>query len=1302
MDITESEFTIFEVTPDPNELNNKRIKEIKGGKVNIKELFRYAGVFEIILLIIGIIGSIGVGCLNPLLMILTGDVVDTFVNGENFSKEGGSIKITTEEMNYEIMNSISDTINKLVLKMLYFAIGNMVAGFLQTICFFVLSEYQGIKIRSLYFKALLRQDPGWFDCHKTGELTSKIINDIQKIQDGMSLKFGRLFQTFSSFITGYLIGFIKCWDLTLVVLCMFPFIMVSMMGLGMSAGIFTMKSHKPFSEACSIAEQTIGNIRTVHSLTQERSFCESYNTKIMETDKYNIKKSIGIGTGLGCMMFFIMSSNALGSWYGNFVVRGKGGSDNVKAGTVLTVFMSVLLATQSLSQISTPINILNSAKVAAFNVYQTIDRIPDIDCQSIGGECPTECNGNIRFEDVQFVYPTRLSHHVLKGLDLEIKKGQTIALVGASGCGKSTTIQLIQRNYDPNGGRVTLDGKDIRELNIKWLRNQIGLVGQEPVLFAGTIRENIMLGAKEGATPSEEEMIECAKMANAHDFISKLPEGYDTIIGEKGALLSGGQKQRIAIARALIRNPSILLLDEATSALDTQSEKIVQEALEKASKGRTTIIVAHRLTTVRNADKICVFHQGEIIEQGKHQELMDLKGTYYGLVKRQSMEEEVDQETVENDLKKFREQEDKEVENISLEQTNLHNENSIVKQIKQEYKEEQKKLKHSNRFVLFRVIWNNYKHEYIFCTLGLIGGIGAGAAFPFYSLNFVDLIRVLMKLHPGINLTDEQANSILRSCMIIICIGIITMISFFCYVGLFMAAGEKMIGRIRRRFYYSIMHQNVSWFDRRENMVGAVTTKLTSDPTSLQGISAERVGDIIEIMSTVGFGFGIGLYFSWKLSLCILAVFPIISFFMFINGQLNSKNAAPAKAAYEQCGVTLVEVVEAMKTVQSLGKEDYFSQKYNNDLQIPKRGIIKWGPLLSITNAITNLLTFSINAYGYYLGICFMKKTINYQQDVPNFVDEIIDTFGDIQKALMTINSATTSFAQIGNVLPDVGKAVGAAKSIYNIIDRKPSIDCYSEEGETFNDVKGEIEFKNIHFRYPTRADNEVLKGISFKAEQGKTIALVGASGCGKSTTIQLIERFYDPTSGEVLLDGHNIKDLNIHFLRNQIGLVGQEPVLFAESVIDNIKRGVPEGVEVSNEQIYAAAKMANAHDFISAMPEGYNTMVGDRGSQLSGGQKQRIAIARALIRNPKVLLLDEATSALDSESEKIVQDALDKASKGRTTIVIAHRLSTIQNADKIYVIMRGKIVEQGKHQELIDLKGFYYTLAMQQFGTVN
>ncbi|ELP90276.1 P-glycoprotein, partial [Entamoeba invadens IP1] len=301
----------------------------------------------------------------------------------------------------------------------------------------------------------------------------------------------------------------------------------------------------------------------------------------------------------------------------------------------------------------------------------------------------------------------------------------------------------------------------------------------------------------------------------------------------------------------------------------------------------------------------------------------------------------------------------------------------------------------------------------------------------------------------------------------------------------------------------------------------------------------------------------------------------------------------------------------------------------------------------------------------------------------------------------MAINSAATSFGQIGNVLPDVGKAVFAAKEIYDVIDRVPPIDKMTCTQNGIEHVEGNVRFKDVHFRYPTRPEIEVLKGLTFEAEKGKTVALVGASGCGKSTTIQLLERFYDVTSGDIEIDGHKVNELDIKFLREQIGLVGQEPVLFAQSVIDNIKNGMPDDCEITNEQIFNAAKMANAHEFISALPEGYNTLVGDRGSQLSGGQKQRIAIARALIRNPKILLLDEATSALDSESEKIVQSALDNAAKGRTTLVIAHRLSTIQNADKICVIMRGKVAEEGTHEQLMALKGFYYTLAMQQYGTV-
>ncbi|BFU23351.1 p-glycoprotein 2 [Entamoeba histolytica] len=1299
-------FAVFDVTPDPDELARKNKKPDDSGSVTVRQLYRYANWLDLILLAVGIFGSIGCGVLTPCQMLVMGDMVDTF-NTNDLMKAFPNQEAMYDPkyyipFNHEVTKTVADTINDLVLKMVCFAIGSGVGSFLMTFCFFVMSERQGIKIRMLYFRALLRQDAGWYDFHESGELTSRIASDVQQIQDGMSQKFGIIFQTTTSFIAGYAIGFAKDWDLTLVIMSMSPFIVLSMTLLAVFATKFTVLGEESLGNAGAIAEATIGNMRTVHSLGQEHEFCEMYNEKIRVVDRYNVLKGLTVGLGLGAVMFFIMGAFSLGSWYASVVLRGKGGKKNVTAGDVMIVFICVLIATQGLSIIAIPLNIFATAKASAYRIYQTIDRIPDIDCRSTAGECPTECNGNITLEDVQFRYPTRPTKQILGGLDLEIKKGQTVALVGASGCGKSTTIQLVQRNYDPVGGSVKLDGKDLRDLNIKWLRNQIGLVGQEPILFACTIRENIMLGARDGETPTEEEMIECAKMANAHEFISHLPEGYDTMVGEKGAALSGGQKQRIAIARALIRKPTILLLDEATSALDTQSEKIVQQALEKASQGRTTIVVAHRLTTVRNASRICVFHQGEIIEQGTHQELMDLKGTYYGLVKRQSMEEEVDQETVENDLKKIREQENKEAEEINQHKNTDTNEDpDIVQKLENEYNSEMKKLKHSNRFVLLRVILDNFRHEWFLSTFGFIGGIGGGAIFPFFTLKIVDLIMCLLSINSD-TLTDDQKDTIKNICIIVVVIGVASFLSFFMYIGLFLSAGFKMIGRVRKDMYHSIMHQNISWFDRKENMVGSLTTRLASDPTTLQGISGERVGNVIHIISTIGFALGIAFYYDWKVSLAVMAVSPVLIVVVFINGKLNSLEACPAQAAYEKSGITLVEAVESVRTVQSLTREEHFYEVFKDALREPKIGIYKWAPLLSIFMCLTTLLTQVMNPYGFYIGTYLIKKKSNYDLPVPDFMIEFSDRFEEMQKAIMAVIFAAQAVGNLGNIVPDIGKAVRAAKNTYDVIDRKPTIDCYSEEGETFNDVKGEIEFKDICFRYPTRPDNSVLKGISFKVEQGKTVALVGASGCGKSTSVQLIERFYDPTHGDVLLDGHNIKDLNIHFLRSQIGMVGQEPVLFAESVMDNIRRGVPKGVEVSNEQIYAAAKMANAHDFISAMPEGYNTMVGDRGAQISGGQKQRIAIARALIRNPKVLLLDEATSALDSESEKIVQDALDKAAKGRTTIVIAHRLSTIQNADQICVIMRGRIAERGTHQELLDLKGFYYTLAMQQFGTVD
>jgi len=299
---------------------------------------------------------------------------------------------------------------------------------------------------------------------------------------------------------------------------------------------------------------------------------------------------------------------------------------------------------------------------------------------------------------------------------------------------------------------------------------------------------------------------------------------------------------------------------------------------------------------------------------------------------------------------------------------------------------------------------------------------------------------------------------------------------------------------------------------------------------------------------------------------------------------------------------------------------------------------------------------------------------------------------------LMAITFGAIQAGNVFGFVPDISAAKGAATDIINLLDSKPSIDAESTEGNVPSNVQGHVVLKDVHFRYPTRPQIRVLRGLDIEAKPGTYVALVGASGCGKSTVIQLIERFYDPLSGKVMVDGEEIDELNVQEYRKHIALVSQEPTLYAGTVRFNILLGATKPVEeVTQDEIDLAARNANIYDFITSLPDGFETEVGGKGTQLSGGQKQRIAIARALLRNPKVLLLDEATSALDSQSEKVVQEALDQAAKGRTTIAIAHRLSTIQNADRIYFLQDGRVFESGTHDELTAKKGAYYEYTQLQ-----
>jgi len=421
----------------------------------------------------------------------------------------------------------------------------------------------------------------------------------------------------------------------------------------------------------------------------------------------------------------------------------------------------------------------------------------------------------------------------------------------------------------------------------------------------------------------------------------------------------------------------------------------------------------------------------------------------------------------------------------------------------------------------------------------------------------------------------------------------------------------------------------------------------------------------------------IAFYYSAALTGVILATFPLMAIGSMIELKSRKGFTTDLEKANQIANQVASEAVANIRTVVAFCSEDKILTRYHETLKGPHAVAVKTAHLTGVVGGVGQMLMFCCYALDFWVGGKFIANGT-------------ISDPTDFTYVLMSILMAAQSVGRASAFAPNMGEAQIAASHIFETIDSKPTIDVSSETGEKPKEVIGEIEFEHVKFRYPTRKNQTIFDDLTLKIPQGHKLALVGASGSGKSTIVQLLERFYDVESGTVKVDGKNIKDLNVKWLRQQYGLVSQEPILFTGTISDNIKFGK---ADATHQEVENAAKSANAHNFIMTFPDGYDTQVGEKGSQLSGGQKQRIAIARAIIKNPKILLLDEATSALDSESEKIVQQALDSVMQGRTTIIVAHRLSTIKNADQIYVLDAGKIVEHGTHDDLMSRKGVYWAL---------
>ncbi|XP_053373101.1 ATP-dependent translocase ABCB1-like isoform X2 [Mercenaria mercenaria] len=1279
-------------------------KDEVGPMVGIFEVFRYSTKRDKLFMILGTICAMGHGSAFPLMIIVFGEMIDLFVTSGKFEYVVNQLVdlgtmaklnftsaqviedpdllqphisfIRTDTNNTVDTTVIQDAINNDLLEVMqryaiYFiaiGLGVMVLGYGQVMFWMTASERQTHRIRKSFYRNVMRQNIGWFDTHESGEMNSRLTSDISKIHDGIGDKIGTFVQWFTAFLMGFTIGFVYGWKLTLVVIAISPllagaaFVMSKLVGMASGAEL------KAYAKAGAIAEEVMGAIRTVVAFGGEEKECERYNANLIEARDLGIKKGLVNGITLGMVWMIMFLAYALGFWYGAKLSREE--PENYSIGNVMIVFFAVLIGAFSLGNAAPPLQSLSVARGAAYIVYQLIELEPPIDSSSTKGEKLQNFQGSIKIQDVHFNYPSRPDTKILHGVNLEISRGQTVALVGASGCGKSTIVQLIQRFYDPDSGEIQIDGVNLKDINLKWWREHIGIVSQEPVLFGTTIGENIRYGRED---VTQEEIEAATKMANAHDFIMALPEKYDTMVGERGAQLSGGQKQRIAIARALVRDPKILLLDEATSALDTESEGVVQEALEKASHGRTTIVIAHRLSTIKTADMIAGFKDGIIVEKGTHSELMTKNGIYQNLVNRQSTKTDDDEE-----VEIF----EKKAENTPKKKA-LKTQHSMIvfpehKKEEEGGKADEEKKEEEVNSGLMRVLKMNAS-EWWSIMLGCIGSILNGGLMPAFAVIFAEILGVF-----SIESKDEQEKEITRYVLMFVGLAGLSLITYFLQGYMFGRSGEYLTLRLRSLSFKAMLRQEIAFFDDHDNSVGALCTRLSTDASQVQGAAGAKLGSSLMGLCSILTGLIIAFIYSWKLTLLIIAFLP----FLVIGGALQMKMLAGAagknKEALEAAGKIAIESIENIKTVASLTREEMFYKKFSAELDIPYNEALKKAHVIGISFSFSQGVIFFAYAASFWLGAYLI------QQSEIDYVD-VFKVFSAIVFGGMAIGEAS-SFA------PDAAKAEQSAKEIFKLLDREPKIDSYSDEGCKLLEGKyrSTVVFSDVKFVYPTRPDTKVLTGLNLIVPQGQTVALVGSSGCGKSTTVQLTERFYDAEDGAVYLDGNNLKDLNLKWLRSQIGIVSQEPVLFDRSIGENIAYGDNER-QVSMDEIIAAARKANIHQFITSLPEGYDTNVGEKGAQLSGGQKQRVAIARALVRNPKILLLDEATSALDTESEKVVQEALDVAREGRTSIVIAHRLSTIQNADKICVIRHGVVTEEGTHSELMKKQGFYYKLNMAQ-----
>lgn len=1297
-------------------------------------------------------------------------------------------------------------------------------------------------------------------------IVSRETDDI-RIATGQT--FGQSIEVMATVIASLILAFVSCWSLTMVILASIPLTAVLVGFVQSRATPLHESEMENMARASNILERSIQSITTIKAFTTEKKEKDMFMQHVDKATATWNRLAFIYGGRMGLTATLTLAMFTSGFWYGSHLVQ----AGKASPGAVITTFWSCLLAGNGLTTAMTSLSLIEIGQVSAASLIHLIsdDVMPepqgedpfvvDMDVRSSKGssfaslpareekfEAPSsprgpniiranqrhfipmrrirpgkKCQGEINVKDVTFSYPSRPNEPVLQNVSMFFPAGETTFIIGGSGSGKSTLSHLLLRLYDGYSGQIYLDDQDVRFLDAEWTRSHIAALDQSAIIFDMSIRDNVALGHcgkiaeevtyKANHVPLVEssKIVDACKMALLNNDIQKLEYGYDTLLGSGGIDLSGGQKQRLALARAIIRDPTVLILDECTSALDVKSRLLITAFIKKWRRGKTTIMITHDLQQVDEEDFVYLLENGRLVEQGYRMDLSTNEGAHFANFIRS-------QRGVNEDVKSVKQRVDFEEEQMAEELNNdkstptglewraskavasaksnqlmsgsrnsharmsrwaLENgfdrpfqfSNTLPSYVYPDFAARESAVHHPPSFVSSvysvsstlsttpkglrplqlpqeqqsralekeestetlemvsvvasmrrreareRKAWNDEELDKHFGLAshdrrsedtkhqGYIDGIAEGgeemelkdrrtlisALFMSWRTQPNKVVLVIgfiatalgAMTHPTFSFvlgkllatmgSTGQENLVLRYSLIVLGLAFIDGALQFLRFAILQYCANIWIRSLRDKAFAKIFSQDKAWFDKQENNSSALLTKLIKDGEDAKSFISRIIGELILVVVLTTTAFVWSFIESWQLTLAGAAMGPIFYGVVVVQSRLISRFERQNKLQRERVSKRIYNMLHNIRGIRSMSLEKVFYENYQDSVQWAERYGLRSAPLSGFGYGLKDAGIYFAEALLYYVGAVLLingKLSLSGMLIVFNLI-------------LFAVSYA----AQIMAFLPGIAKSLQAVHDLVTILNLNEA-DSLEYVGRATPLIHGKVTFHNVDFSYPTRKHEKVLDGCSFEIQAGEKVALVGQSGCGKSTVAALLCRIYEPDHGLVLLDNeYKLSSIQTNHLRNKLAFVQQKSDLFDDTIRNNILYGNQLATEATLQR---AIKQSCCDDVIQHVENGIETVIGDKASNISGGQKQRIALARALVRDEaKILILDECTSALDvTNQERVAQSLLGDKSRRVTTLVVTHKLEMMKRCNRILVLEKGRVVQSGHFSTLLQEKG--------------